>query len=315
MDKTWAETAPSNIALIKYMGKIEGSVNQTINPTLSYTLPHLITEVQLSPSPDGRDYFEPLPGSNIQLSAQQEIRFLNFLKSIKSAFNYDGSFIVKSGNNFPSDCGLASSASSFAALTKTAVKAICEIQNKALPPNEVQALLSRKGSGSSCRSFFGPWAFWSEEAVSEVKLPYSELNHMVFIVSNAVKKVSSSEAHKRVVTSPLFVGREERAKVRLGQLLQAFQTKNWQQAYEVCWSEFWDMHALFETSQPSFGYFVPETVKVLNWIRDFWKMIGDGPIVTMDAGPNIHFLFRPGQKDMMENIYSKWSSEFKILRY
>lgn len=311
---TWKSSAPSNIALIKYMGKIPGAVNQTINPTLSYTLKNLTSEVELELSPDQNDHFEVLPNSNVVIGASQEKRFLNFLKHIKSKFNCHESFIIRSKNNFPSDCGLASSASSFAALTSATVKAICELQEK--PPLSVQqmALISREGSGSSCRSFFSPWGFWSEDSVSELALPYTQLHHLVFVVSKSVKKVSSSEAHKRVVTSYLFEGRSQRARVRLGLLVAALQSKDWFKAYEICWAEFWDMHALFETSTPSFGYMLPDTIEVLNWIRDFWKMIGDGPLVTMDAGPNIHFLFRPDQKEMMDNFYSKWSSKFQMIK-
>lgn len=312
--QVWKSSAPSNIALIKYMGKVPGQANQTVNPTLSYTLKHLISEVEISLSHDSHDHYEPLPDSNFVVTGPHEKKFLNFLQTIKSKFNSQHKFVVKSRNNFPSDCGLASSASSFAALTAAATKAICDLNDQPQLSLQQQALLSREGSGSSCRSFFSPWGFWSEDAVSEIQLPYNNLYHMVFIVSKTQKKVSSSEAHKRVVTSSLFEGRSTRARVRLGQLVEAFQLKNWQKAYEICWAEFWDMHALFETSTPSFGYMLPETMEVLNWIRDFWKMIGDGPIVTMDAGPNIHFLFRPDQKEMMENFYVKWKDKYQIMK-
>ena len=311
---TWKSSAPSNIALIKYMGKIPGLTNQTVNPTLSYTLKHLTSDVELVLTTDSQDRFEPLPNSNLNLGGPQEKKFLNFLNTIKTKFNCNHNFIVKSRNNFPSDCGLASSASSFAALTSVATKAICELQEQPTLSIQQQALLSREGSGSSCRSFFSPWGFWSENTVSELQLPYTNLYHMVFVVSKAQKKVSSSEAHKRVPTSQLFEGRAQRARIRMGQLVEALQIKNWPKAYEICWAEFWDMHALFETSTPSFGYIMPETMEILNWIRDFWKMIGDGPIVTMDAGPNIHFLFRPDQKEMMENFYKKWSPKYLILK-
>lgn len=314
MEKSWRSSAPSNIALIKYMGKIPGLTNQTVNPTLSYTLKHLTSEVELILTTDDQDHYEPLPNSNIVLGGPQEKKFLNFLSHIKNKFNSPHHFIVRSRNNFPSDCGLASSASSFAALTSVATKAICELQEQPLVSIQQQANLSREGSGSSCRSFFSPWGFWSEDTVSDLALPYMQLYHMVFVVSKSIKKVSSSEAHKRVVTSSLFEGRAQRARLRMGQLVEALQTKNWPKAYEICWAEFWDMHALFETSSPSFGYILPETMEVLNWIQDFWKMIGDGPLVTMDAGPNIHFLFRLDQKEMMDNFVSKWSSKFQIIR-
>ena len=314
MEKVWKASAPSNIALIKYMGKLEGQKNQAINPTISYTLDHLLTDVHLSLSADEEDHFELLPNSNVRLGGSQQKRFLDFLKFIKTQYNCDQGFVVKSRNNFPSDCGLASSASSFAALTQVTTQAICEIQDKKLPELIEMATLSRQGSGSSCRSFFSPWALWSESSISKIDLPFKKMYHMAFVVSSNIKKVSSSEAHKRVVSSPLFEGRMSRARLRMGQLVEALQTRNWKKAYEVCWSEFWDMHALFETSSPSFGYMQPETLKILNWIRDFWKMINDGPLVTMDAGPNIHFLFRLDQKEMMENFYKKWSSSLDIIK-
>lgn len=314
MEKVWKASAPSNIALIKYMGKLEGEKNQAINPTISYTLNHLLTDVHLSLSADEEDHFEPLPHSNIQLGGPQQKRFLDFLKFIKSQYHCDQGFVVKSKNNFPSDCGLASSASSFAALTQATIYAICELQDRKPPDLNGMVALSRQGSGSSCRSFFGPWVLWSDSTVSKIDIPFRQMYHMVFIVNRNMKKVSSREAHKRVVSSSLFEGRQNRARVRMGHLVEALQIKNWKTVYEICWSEFWDMHALFETSLPSFGYMQPETLKILNWIRDFWKVIGDGPLVTMDAGPNIHFLFRLDQKEMMETFYKKWSSSFDIIK-
>lgn len=311
--QVWKSSAPSNIALIKYMGKVPGVTNQTVNPTLSYTLKHLVSDVEISLSHDSYDHYEALPDSNFVVTGPHEKKFLNFLKVIKDKLNCSYNFTVRSRNNFPSDCGLASSASSFAALTAAATKAICELQDRPQLSLQQQALLSREGSGSSCRSFFAPWGFWSEDTVSEIQLPYNHLYHMVFIVSRAQKKVSSSEAHKRVPTSALFEGRATRARIRMGQLVEALQIKNWPKAYEICWAEFWDMHALFETSTPSFGYILPETMEILNWIRDFWKMIGDGPIVTMDAGPNIHFLFRPDQREMMHNFHEKWKEKYQII--
>ncbi len=105
------------------------------------------------------------------------------------------------------------------------------------------------------------------------------------------KLVSSSEAHKRVGTSLLMNGRVERAELRLKQLLPALQKRNWHQCFEICWAEFWDMHGLFETSNPSFGYMNSLTMDVLVVIREFWRERKMGPIVTMDAGANVHCLW------------------------
>src|SRR5690606_32124285 len=116
------------------------------------------------------------------------------------------------------------------------------------------------------------------------------------VVSATEKQVSSSEAHIRVTSSLNFIGRTERAEKRLESLIQAFTRQDWVQAFEICWAEFWDMHSLFETSQPSFGYMTKESMEVLNILKDFWTREGDGPLVTMDAGPNIHLLWREDQE-------------------
>src|ERR1700722_5583096 len=119
----WKATAPANIALIKYMGKTAG--NLPTNASLSYSLPHLITEVRLSEIESATDRWEPLQkdGFSVRLSAKGEARFLKFFGWLKQELSIQGNFLIQSANNFPSDCGLASSASSFAALTKAVMLA------------------------------------------------------------------------------------------------------------------------------------------------------------------------------------------------
>jgi diphosphomevalonate decarboxylase len=155
----WFAQAPANIALIKYMGKKDNKKNIPDNPSLSYTLNHLLTNVMLEGHSGRKDFWEPLeiPGAlPFRLSVAAQERFLHHLSYLKSYFNYEGGFIVRSSNNFPHSSGMASSASSFAALTKCACLALSELTQQALPPVTTQADLSRLGSGSSCRSFFAP---------------------------------------------------------------------------------------------------------------------------------------------------------------
>lgn len=55
------------------------------------------------------------------------------------------------------------------------------------------------------------------------------------------------------------------------------------------------MHALFETANPSFGYMTSHSLALLNLVRELWSRDGDGPLVTMDAGPNVHLIWRSEQ--------------------
>lgn len=310
----WFAQAPSNIALIKYMGKKDANSNIPINPSLSYTLNNLLSSVMLEHHSGKKDFWEPLniPGAlHFILSSDAQKRFLKHLERLKSLVNYSGAFVVRSCNNFPHSSGLASSASSFAALTKCAVTALSELTKTPMPSIEEQAQLSRVGSGSSCRSFFSPWALWEGETVKAVETNYPQLIHQVIVISHAEKKVSSSEAHLRIVTSKQYPTRAHRAEQNLKTLLHAFEARDWKSAYEVCWREFQDLHSLFSSSLKPFSYMTEQSNAALKSLQDLWQREGDGPIVTMDAGPNIHILYRPDQAGMAQ----KFKSDYLIGNY
>lgn len=307
-------SAPSNIALIKYMGKTDTQTNLPLNSSLSWTLNGLRSEVEIELLPAGQaDRWEPLGAeSAIQLSEKGKEKFLKHLHRVKTQLGSTDFFVVRSKNNFPSDAGIASSASSFAALTLAAAKIICQMKSSG--PLEAKTLsdLSRQGSGSSCRSFFQPWSLWNNEGASSLELGINQLHHQVILVDSGHKAVSSSEAHVRCTTSDLFLGRKVRAENRLQELVTALKSQDWEKSFQLCWAEFWDMHALFETSKPAFGYLKPKSLEVLSLVGQLWQDQKDGPLVTLDAGPNVHFLWRLDQKNQMQKFQQQLSA-YKIM--
>lgn len=332
----WESSAPANLALIKYMGKKEVSSeslpsiglnsflkdflkgqnsslmkrNRPLNSSLSFTLDHFVTKVEISEKENSRqDEWVPLGKNTLEIPGQK--RFLNFFQFLKQVFHIKGFFKVQSGNNFPQSAGLASSASSFAALTLATFHLAKDRSPEAsliedIPLNFL-ANLSRLGSGSSCRSFFSPWSLWKGEEVLSVQFPWRDLIHQVIVVEKGQKKVSSSEAHKRVLSSPLFKGRPERAEKRLARLCEALNLKQWGECYNILWEEFSDMHQLFETSFSSFSYRTDAVKKVLKVFENHWIQEGDGPLVTMDAGSSVHLLYRWDQKNLMKEMKKKFS--------
>lgn len=303
---TWSVEAPSNIALIKYMGK-KGSENRPTNSSLSYTLDQLKSIVKIEQGVEDMDVWEPMDSGmwvSPRLPEFGKKKFLNHWIWLKKQLGIRGYFTIRSANNFPSDCGMASSASSFAALTLCAhkVSQSCGTGRKEVCPKTL-AQWSAKGSGSSCRSFFDFWVQWSDgEGVCPVDLPYRGLLHNVVVVSPLKKKVSSSEAHLKIQTSVLNKGRHLRAEQRMKDLIAALSSRDWGRAFAISWAEFWDIHTLFETSQPSFRYMSSESLSVLNKVCRFWHENKDGPLVTMDAGPNVHLLYREDQKDVRAQL-------------
>jgi diphosphomevalonate decarboxylase len=310
-------SAPSNIALIKYMGKTSSSNNPT-NGSLSYTLNYLKTNVELEPIDEFKNepkdrWSKLLGGSNlsIELSEIGQAKFLDHLKRLRGVSDAPY-FAVRSANEFPSDCGLASSASSFAALTMAFydfAKSEWGVDKSILE----MAQLSKLGSGSSCRSFFSPWALWKNNEVGSVELPIKDLLHFVVIVDQEKKSVSSSAAHKRVLDSDLFLGRPERANKRLDRLIVALKEQNWKNAFYITWIEFMDMHALFETAEPPFRYRTAGSFFILDLFEKQWNESQDGPLVTMDAGPNVHALYRLDQRDLAVYQMSLLEKNFQIV--
>lgn len=323
----WIEaSAPSNIALIKYMGKTDAVSNKPTNVSISYTLDELKTFVRMQKVESlTEDVWFPYVRPDlmpIQLSEKGTKKFLNFFQLLKKEFRLKGFYQIESANNFPSDCGLASSASSFAALTRCAHEVYLSESQGAIKVNPYTAKelskLSQKGSGSSCRSFFTPWGLWHESGAEEIKLNVSDLKHMVILCDESIKTVSSSDAHTKVLTSDLFKGRPERANLRFQELVSALRKTDdefgtqWKNIFSICWNEFWDMHTLFHTSKPPFMYMNGHSQKALVDILNFWEKSGDGPIVTMDAGSNIHLLFRNDQADLYENYIKYFINDFNL---
>lgn len=308
-------TAPSNIAIIKYMGKTDLMDNLPANSSLSWTLEALKSTVEMEADESlTEDVWEPLGNSALELSETGRAKFLKHVARVKTSAGVNTFFRVRSANNFPADCGIASSASSFAALTKACYQMFEALdENYDAPPVRDQAEMSRRGSGSSCRSFFSPWAMWTREGVRPLELPVQRLGHQVVILNTAKKEVSSSEAHKRCVSSLLFKGRPQRAEERLAEFLLAMRKEDWERAYHLVWSEFQDMHALFETSQPPFGYWHPQSIEVLTRAREWWRDRKDGPLVTMDAGANVHLLWREDQSAAMQKFGVDLAGSHRIL--
>lgn len=317
----WIAQAPSNIALVKYMGKVDSANNRALNSSLSFTLDYLQSEVSVqlqnetSVGTEITDNWQVWDANSIQLSSTGREKFLKHWQRCRQVLapNFKGSFILSSRNHFPSDCGLASSASSFAALTLAAYKCFSNLKvlEKDWNLNEL-ANLSRAGSGSSCRSFFSPFVMWQGETVAPVDSAYQKLWHTVIVVDSSIKKVSSSEAHKRVPTSLLYQGRLDRAELRTQQLLQALKNKDWSKIFEVSWADFWDMHVLFETSSPPFSYMLPESLALIRLVQNLWESQGDGPVITMDAGANIHLLYREEQKDLALKQKQEFANRSKV---
>jgi diphosphomevalonate decarboxylase len=130
---------------------------------------------------------------------------------------------------------------------------------------------------------------WEGDRIREIQGSLPPLIDLLLVIEEAAKEVSSSDAHRRCAMSPLFQGRDTRATERCGIVERAIESGDLARVAQEAWMDAWEMHSLFHTSSPPFTYFKPRTIEALQWFSGF---LNDRvpPIVTLDAGPNLHVL-------------------------
>jgi diphosphomevalonate decarboxylase len=337
--------APSNIALVKYMGKSvrPGDEGRNIpeNSSLSMTLSNLCTFVELrtAHTEEGKiDWVPEIPaGARGEVPKLDEKGIEKFVRHFELCRERAGAIArerridldptrmarasfgaeLRSANTFPHSAGIASSASSFAALTLATFAYFARdpamFQARFRVDAELRrslAALSREGSGSSCRSFEGPFVSWTGERAVSLSSHLPRLSDLVIVVSAGEKKVGSSEAHRRVRTSPHWEGRVARAEKRHGELIAAISKGDFPGLSAIAEADFRDMHQLFETASPAFSYFVEGTEKVL----EFLENEVDGTVaVTMDAGPNVHLIVPQSQEAHWKEKLTRAFPEYPVM--
>ena len=157
--------APSNIALVKYWGKKENQI--PANASLSITLDYATTSTFLSFK------VKKVKDNRISLTyffhQVREEKFENKIAALlnrlipEMPFLVDYELVFHSENNFPHSTGIASSASSMAAL------ALCLVHMEILIKQTHQtketffqraSYIARLGSGSASRSIYGGLVTW-----------------------------------------------------------------------------------------------------------------------------------------------------------
>ncbi len=331
--------APANIALIKYMGKKDSALNVPANPSVSFTLKSLLSQFEVSVRPHAHTTaFQWIPEipqwkntpSTLFVPALNPTEIHRILQHCQTVHRLvpeifarfglaidpikwkSSHFQLKSGNTFPAASGIASSASSFAALTLALVVSLvkevlafeqCWHQNQLLKRELAQ--LSQLGSGSACRSWEGPWVLWDpRRGAHKIKGTASMplMVHFVVLIRSTPKHVPSSIAHERVKTSPLWKGRASRVKQRIQLFQAALRRASLDVLSQISWTEAWEMHSLFHTCQEPFTYWEPGTLLGLQTLSIQRKDAIQPALITLDAGPNLHVLVEKTQQSHWRKI-------------
>ena len=281
--------ANPNLAFIKYWGNRDNTLRLPSNSSISMNLDGLYTRTTVS--------FQPsLPYDELVINGHETMgkgldRISYILDIIRGMANITERAEVISENNFPSGAGIASSASAFAALALAG----SEAAGLKLGEQELSRL-ARRGSGSAARSIPGGFVEWQAGTGDEDSFAFSiappdhwELVDCVAIVTASHKKTGSTEGHYIAGTSPLQAARVADAPRRLEICRDAILNRDFNAFASIIELDSDMMHAVMITSTPSLHYWKPETIRVMNAVRQ-WRNEGIQVCYTIDAGANVHVL-------------------------
>ncbi len=313
---TW--TAPSNIALVKYWGKLSHQKNELgladaqipANPSLSFTLQncHTVTSLQFSLRENTKTpfsfelLFEGQPKPEFHPKMEQFFaRIAPYCPYLK-----DYHFVISSHNTFPHSSGIASSASGMAALAVN----IMHLEQQLYPELSADyvaqkaSFLARLGSGSACRSIKGSVVVWGETPSIEgssnqygISFPgeihpvFQNYQDTILLVDKGEKQVSSTVGHELMHGHPLAQNRFDQAHEHLAQLKAIFASGNLEHFIALVESEALTLHAMMMTSQPYFILMKPNTLEIIQRIWQFRARTNTPICFTLDAGANVHVLY------------------------
>lgn len=308
--------SPSNIALVKYWGKKGKQIPQ--NPSISFTLSECCSETFISFEKadrlDFRFFFEgkenPAFGAKIEKFLLDYQAFFPFINQL--------SLTIESRNTFPHSSGIASSASSMSAF----VMCLLDIESKLVGPSTGSgsldlckaSYLSRLASGSAARSVYPKMALWGatdcyKDSSDEYAVSLADDIHSVFktyrdsilIVSGEQKSVSSRAGHALMEGNPYAPARYAQANENIKNLLSALKSGDLDTFINITESEALQLHALMMCSNPSYILMKPNTLNLINEIREFRQETKIPLCFTLDAGPNVHLLYPESEAEKVED--------------
>jgi len=298
--KTYKATAisPANIAFIKYWGwKNENDkalilpANDSISMNLSNCL--TTTTVEFSPHFTSDSVKIAFFGQEKrEATEKQREKVLHHVNRLKKTGDITLPVKIVSHNSFPSDAGIASSASAFSALTAATAHAL----GFAWDTKKLSIETRLSGSGSACRSIVDGFAYWQKDTNSENCYAYQlkdetwwDLADIVVVLDSHSKKISSLDGHQLATTSPYYQVRLQELPARIKKIKQAVEGKDFTRFGTLIEQEAISMHAICMTSQPPLFYWNHGTLEVILALQQ-WRKTGLMGYFTIDAGPNLHII-------------------------
>ena len=313
----------ANIAIVKYWGKKDAAKMIPSTSSISLTLNDMFTETEM----------EFISDEDIKISVEKEMKngdykdkfsnmtdlfYLNGelqdsvhtekISKVVDLFRENRSQKVKifTINNMPTAAGLSSSSSGLSAV----IKACNELFGKNYTQSEL-AQISKFGSGSSSRSFFGPIAAWDKDTgeIYEVRTDL-KLAMIVLVLNENKKEISSRNGMELCAkTSTYFDEWVKQSEIDFVNMKKYLAENNFEKVGILTEENALRMHKTTETANPPFTYFNEKTYEAMDFVKNL-RNNGEKCYFTMDAGPNVKVLCLEEDLEKLAGIFGK---KYKVI--
>jgi diphosphomevalonate decarboxylase len=309
--------ARANVALVKYWGKREESLNLPAVGSISLTLDGLDAVATVGRARGGAA--EPRFTQNgVPVRDVPGDRMARFLERIATSAGADVRLRADVTANFPVGAGLASSAAIFCAVTAAGLSAL----GRKLDLTALSGL-ARQGSGSAARSVFGGLVEWQRgdapdgsDSVAHQILGEDawDLALLVAITSEQMKRTASRDAMRHVAdTSPLYAGWLAAQGEDLAAMRRAIAARDLPEVGRIAEENCLRMHATGFGARPPVIFWTPATLSVIDAVRSL-RDAGTPAWFTIDAGPQVKVLCAPRDAGTVAGKLADVPGVLRVLR-
>ena len=313
----------ANIAIVKYWGKKDAKKMIPATSSISLTLNDMFTETEM----------EFISDEDIKISVEKEMKngdYKDKFSNMTDLFYLNGELQdsvhtekiskvvdlfrenrnqkvkISTTNNMPTAAGLSSSSSGLSAV----IKACNELFGKNYTQSEL-AQISKFGSGSSSRSFFGPIAAWDKDTgeICEVKTDL-KLAMIVLVLNENKKKISSRNGMELCAkTSMYFDEWVKQSEIDFINMKKYLAENDFEKVGTLTEENALRMHKTTETANPPFSYFNEKTYEAMDFVKNL-RNNGEKCYFTMDAGPNVKVLCLEEDLEKLAGIFGQ---KYKVI--
>ena len=313
----------ANIAIVKYWGKKDAAKMIPATSSISLTLNDMFTKTEMEfindkdieiavekemKSGNCKDKFSDMTDLFYLNGELQDREHTEKISKVVDLFRENRNHKVKiaTTNNMPTAAGLSSSSSGLSAV----IKACNELFEKNYTQAEL-AQISKFGSGSSSRSFFGPIAAWDKDTgeIYEVKTNL-KLAMIVLVLNENKKEISSRNGMELCAkTSTYFDEWVKQSEIDFVNMKKYLAENDFEKVGTLTEENALRMHKTTETANPPFSYFNEKTYEAMDFVKNL-RNNGEKCYFTMDAGPNVKVLCLEDDLEKLAEIFGK---KYKII--